>query len=236
MGYNYMLKYKGTYRLKAEIDRETYDYPRTVSGLIDESFDDVYIECCHGNRIYYYGRQPDVPGVLLWAYVPSIIRGRHIKKQLASVGVSIFLYREAETEVSFLFHPVDLDIVAPLLRAKTFGANISPFSVKNLPKPDVEIPLEQMQKYKQIISVIQKNDYLIIKSITDDFVKRFLTKAMKRERKNYNFFQDIRANKMSRSVKTYIWKMGFWDEYLAYLQKKIKTYYKNKNKQEVANE
>ena len=42
------MKYKGTYRLKAEIDQSTNDYPRDDSGGIDPSFDDIYIKCYGG--------------------------------------------------------------------------------------------------------------------------------------------------------------------------------------------
>ena len=51
----YLMKYKGTYRLKAAIDQSTNDYPRDDSGGIDSSFDDIYIKCYGGAQIYHYG-------------------------------------------------------------------------------------------------------------------------------------------------------------------------------------
>ena len=47
----YLMKYKGTYRLKAAIDQSTNDYPRDDSGGIDSSFDDIYIKCYGGAQI-----------------------------------------------------------------------------------------------------------------------------------------------------------------------------------------
>ena len=65
----YLMKYKGTYRLKAAIDQSTNDYPRDDSGGIDPSFDDIYIKCYGGAQIYHYGFST------LVAYIPSIGRG-----------------------------------------------------------------------------------------------------------------------------------------------------------------
>lgn len=71
---NYLMRYKGIYRLKAHIDQNTNDFPRDWNGLIDS--DDVYIKCALGCQIYHYGH-----GVLV-AYIPSIGRGHNILKAL----------------------------------------------------------------------------------------------------------------------------------------------------------
>ena len=46
--YRYLLKYVGTYRVKADYDYATEDFPRTADGGIDASFDDLYIPCVKG--------------------------------------------------------------------------------------------------------------------------------------------------------------------------------------------
>jgi len=231
MGYrNYLMKYKGTYRLRPELDKETHDFPRNHKDEIDESYDDIYIDCKNGNRIYYYGRCANVSGVLLWAYIPSIIRGRSIIRQMNVLSIPYYAYFETDEEVTFRFKPNNIDDVASLLNARTYGANISPFSPRNLPKSEISIDEKDLTLYKEITASLDKNDYLIIKRFTDDFCSKILSKTMRQRDKSYNFSTDIKKNKMSRSVKTYIWKMGFWDEYIDYLHKKIKTYYKNKNK------
>lgn len=71
---NYLMRYKGIYRLKAHIDQNTNDFPRDWNGLIDS--DDVYIKCALGCQIYHYGH-----GVLV-AYIPSIGREHNILKAL----------------------------------------------------------------------------------------------------------------------------------------------------------
>lgn len=73
---NYMRKYVGTYRVIADYNQATGDFPRNHEGAIDPSFDDMYISCIGGNKIYSYGK-----GVLV-AYIPSLGRGRNILKSL----------------------------------------------------------------------------------------------------------------------------------------------------------
>ena len=94
----YLLKYKGTYRLKAAIDQSTNDYPRDDSGGIDPSFDDIYIKCYGGAQIYHYGFST------LVAYIPSIGRGHNILKAIANdIGLPEYktyeeLYKALEDE------------------------------------------------------------------------------------------------------------------------------------------
>ena len=132
---------------------------------------------------------------------------------------------------TFKFKAKDIHYIAELMKAKTAGANISPLSSKNLPKSTIEIPSEENAKYKEIISSVNEVDTLIIYHFTNDFCSKILTKTLRKNDKSYDFKKDIRQKKMSRNIKTYIWSMGFWDEYLAYLRKKIQTYYKNKEKE-----
>ncbi|MDF2505916.1 hypothetical protein, partial [Clostridium sp.] len=53
------------YRVVADYNRDTNDYPRNINGVLDDSFDDLHIRCSKGNQIYSYGR-----GILV-AYIPS---------------------------------------------------------------------------------------------------------------------------------------------------------------------
>lgn len=39
------MKYKGKYRLKANLDILTNDFPRNKDGNIDPTYDDIYIKC-----------------------------------------------------------------------------------------------------------------------------------------------------------------------------------------------
>lgn len=121
-------KFKGIYRIKAEYDLEKNDYPRDSEGNLDQSFGDFYIACQHGNKITRYG------GKIFQAYIPSLGRGRNIIKKLEEMGKQdiVIKYIETDQEVIFNFHMSNMELVAELCKARTSGANISPFSVKNL--------------------------------------------------------------------------------------------------------
>ena len=65
-------KFVGTYRVLAEYDQLTNDYVRNELGLIDPSFDDLYIPCSGGGRINYVGK-----GVLQY-YTQKLRKGKLI--------------------------------------------------------------------------------------------------------------------------------------------------------------
>lgn len=233
---NYLVKnYKGKYRLKAHIDRETNDFPRDVNGNIDS--DDIYIDCAYGNQITHYGH-----GVLV-AYIPSIGRGHNI---LISIGKILLgeeviesvnknynqLYellekegtikdiRQLDEEIEFKFKSKDIELIAPYLKPKTGGANISPFSVRNLPKPDHQyiIPDEDLREYKEIIDIIPKTKLIILTKITKDFLDNKLAK--KSCYKTVSYKTDMKKKMLKN--KEYIHSVGMWNEYISYLRKEVK--------------
>lgn len=223
---NYLVtKFKDKYRILPEIDANTNDFCRDCHGDIDE--DMVYIACSYDNKIYYYGLN-DSHRAILGAYIPSLGRGRNIKKALEKEGIAVLNYDESSDEVTFNFLASDIDKVAPLMKAKTSGASISPWSKRNLPKSDVEIPKEKIEEYKKFSSNIQKNDVLLIKSINNDFLTNILEKSLRKKDKKYSYKQDMKQLKMSRQVKEFIYVKGFWKEYIEYLDAEIEKYYNNK--------
>ena len=228
---NYLMRYKGKYRLKAHIDRNTNDFPRDVHGHIDT--DDIYIDCAMGNQITHYGH-----GILV-AYIPSIGRGHNVLK---AIGKEIYgeeiidninndyeqLYRmienngiikeihETDGEVEFKFHSKYLDKIIKHLKPKTSGSNISPFSSKNLPKLKEKyvIPNDELRVYKEIISSVPKDKLLLISRFTKDFIDKKLSK------KPYYKSIDINADMKKKMLKgkDYIHSMGMWEEYCNFLK------------------
>lgn len=226
MANHYMMKYKGTYRVLAELDQQTNDVPRDANGNVSEDVE-LYIDCQYGNKITEWGH--DTNGrMLLSAYIPSIGRGRNIKKAMDTKGIPYMDYGESSVEVWFTFRAKDITEVATMLKAKTSGANISPFSVKNLPKANVEIPSGEIERYKAITAEVEKGDLLIIHKITTSFLTTVLTRKYKANDKSFNCQADMRKLMMGRMAKEYIWTKGMWEEYLVYLNKKIKAFYKTK--------
>lgn len=223
MANHYLIQhYKGRYRIKGEIDVETCDFPRDLQGNIDESYSDLYIDCQSNNKIYYYGKG------ILNAYIPSIGRGRNIKKALDEKNIPYTNYIETDEEVSFHFHNKYIDEVATLMKAKTSGASISPFSSKNLPKAKVEIPSDKIEKYKKITSRVDKKDLLVIYRITTAFLESVLEKKYKENDKSFDYKTDMKKMKLARQTKEYIFEKGLWQEYMNYLDTEITNFYSNK--------
>ena len=222
---HYLMKYKGTYRVLPELDMNTNDFPRDSDGNIESSCG-LYITCQGEAKIYDYGK--DGKYMQLCAYIPSRTRGRNIAKKLDGIGIKYSCYDETDEEVAFLFPSTEIDKVAKLLKAKTSGASISPFSKRNLPKSTVEIPSDEMARYKKITSRLNRGDTLVIKNINNSFMNDVLAKKLreKGKRKPFDFKSDQKALGLSRDTKGYIYIKGLWNEYLEYLTANIEEHLK----------
>jgi len=202
MAKNYIEKYIGKYRVVSEIDVEREDFPRDSTGALDSN--DLYIKCSKGNKIWHYG------GTCFTAYIPSTFRGKYAIKKLAQENIPISNVEETDAELLFRFDEKYMDQVAELLKAQTNGAPISPFSVKNIPKSDYEIPAEDLERYKKITAKVPKDHILDIKIITGQFMEKML---------RFDYKSDIKRLRMKN--KQYIHFKGFWDEYLMYLERNL---------------
>ena len=228
---NYLMRYKGIYRLKAHIDQSTNDYPRNLNGMIDS--DDIYIKCAFNCQIYSYGR-----GILV-AYIPSVGRGHNILKALGErlcdfdINTIKIDYKplydallsegtikhimENDEEIEFRFHAKNIELIAEYLKPQTSGASISPFSTKNLPKSDYTIPITDLTVYREITGDIPKEDMMVIAHVSRHFINNRIAKS-----KQYRS-KDIKAEmrKSMLSGKEFIHYAGFWNEYLEYLKKEL---------------
>lgn len=230
---NYLMKYKGTYRLKAHIDQSTNDYPRDTNGMLET--DDVYIKCANDCQIYHYGR-----GILV-AYIPSIGRGHNILKALGEELCGITekvsyeeLYKklteegtvrnivENDEEIEFKFHNKHIELICKYLKPQISGSSISPFSSRNLPKSDYTIPVEDLKEYQEITKDIPKDEILIISQITKRFIVNILPKCPGYKSK------DIKTDMKLKMLKgkEYIHSTGMWNKYIDYLKKEINVWQK----------
>lgn len=227
------MKYKGTYRLKPNLDQFTNDFPRTDDEGIDPSYDDIYIKCANGSQIYHYGHSA------LMAYIPSLIRGHNILKSLAKelnlVGEdaefrdygtlypllenngTIFDIKENDSEIEFKFNAKNIDMIAKYLKPQTSGADISPFSTRNLPKSNYKIPCEDLALYKEITGSIPTENKLSISIITKEFMAEIMGKD--KLYKSINMKSHMRQSMLKG--KEYIHKMGYWNQYLNYLRNNL---------------
>ncbi len=218
------MRYKGKYRIKANIDKETNDYPRNEQGNIET--DDLYIKCAHGNQIYHYGHS------VLMAYIPSIGRGHNILRAMGEelLGTSKELsYEELyekleqdgtiknivenDKEIEFSFNSSNIEFVAKYLKPCTSGANISPFSTRNLPKTKYSIPNEDLNAYRNIVAKKYAENILSLTHRTNEFLKTLSTKK--------NSWEDIKSDMRIKGLKgkEYIHCIGKFNEYLVYLNK-----------------
>nr|DAQ07461.1 MAG TPA: hypothetical protein [Caudoviricetes sp.] len=208
--------YKSIYRIMPVIDKSTNDFARDCTGKIDK--DNVYIACYYDIKIWHYG------GSKLIAYIPSLQRGHNIIKSLKKAGVNVFDCDDSDEEVMFKFDASDIETVTSFIKPKTSGAGISPFSSKNLPKAKVDIPENEMAKYKSLISKL--DNPLAIRGFNTSFLDDVLAKKLrpKGKRKPFDYKSDQKKMKLSRDVKGYIHAKGMFDDYLDYLEKSIDSH------------
>ena len=189
---------------------DTNTFPREYTGLYSEN--DIYIDCYKNIRIYHYGNRT------LMAYIPSIGRGHNIIKLINEIESDlIFDIEETSQEILFKFNYKHSDKIIPLLNPKTSGANISPFSSRNLPKnKDYKIPDEEFVSYKDIVSKIPRERMIDITHTTNNYLKSLTTKR--------NTWEDIKADMAKKCLKPkeYIHSIGKWNDYINYLRKELK--------------
>lgn len=133
-------------------------------------------------------------------------------KELNKIINTIF---ESDAEVSFRFHWSLMEQFEKYFKPKTSAANRSPFSSKNLPKSNYEIPEEDQLKYKEVTAKLPKEDILKVSHMTNDYIKTLTNKKKSLEAIKDN----MKLNCMK--AKEYIHFIGKWNDYLEYLEKEI---------------
>lgn len=243
-----MDKFKGKYRLQTEVDQITNDFPRDLNGTYSDY--DIYIDCLNGTRIYYYGKgylDAYIPSLgrgrnIIKAIYTDFIRPIQesgylivIKKEQEDGEPTVTnsfdydaLYQDSELnkiintivendeEVTFRFKWDLMEQFERYFKPKTSAASRSPFSSKNLPKGDYEIPEEDINRYKEIMSQVAKEDLLKFGRMTNEYITSLATKRHKLE--------DIKTEMKKKCLKPkeYIHSIGQWNDYLKFLEKKIK--------------
>lgn len=177
-------------------------------------------------QLYYENINPDNVEVIQKTIIrdgKEVVRTTYniINKDLyeSELKSSKFFYdiRELDSETTFRIHQKDFEKVIPIIKPKTSGAGISPFSTKNLPKRKYEISDDQLREYKSINDSIPKSDKLKLSRITSDFINNIMSKNKQ--------YKSIDMKKLMRkkmlSGKEFIHEEGFWNEYISYLKKRL---------------
>lgn len=219
---NYLMKYKNTYRILPELDMELSDIPRLITGEIDPSYDDLYLSCANGVKVFHYNRD------ILNVYIPSIKRGKNIVRAIEEKNIPYTNYIETDEEVSFFIKAKFIDDIADILKIRTSGASISPFSTRNLPKAKVEIPTEKINEYKKITGRVDKSELLLISKLNTAFLESVLENKYKTDDKSFDYKVDMKKMKLARQTKEYIYSKGLFEQYLEFLDTEITNFYSNK--------
>ena len=244
----YLKRYVKKWRVKADYDLSTNDFPRDKDENLEPSFDDYYIPCDSDCKIRHFQRD------ILFYYCPSIGRFRNILKQIYTdkigsldkfkkiktsekdgkvtekeifnteemyqglLNKNILTYiEELDYEGEFRFKADQIDYIAETVGAKTFGANISPLSPKNLPSIKYDIPYEELTSYKEITKDLETKELYIISKLNsnfDDIIK---------EKKCTQFDVNKERKKSCLGTKEFIHSIGMFKEYLLYLKENIAT-------------
>ena len=229
----YLTKYVGTYRVLAEINQDTNDYPRTTEGLIDPLFDDLYIPCKGNARIIHHKRD------ILMLYVQGLGGSYLVRKmaktllnmendleytiqQLMDILVEkdvITAYEVLDGESYFYFKADKLESLVEIIEPKTTGCGISPFSSKNLPKSKYTIPEEDLVRYKSIINKVTDLDDMSKMRKISNLTTAFDKEILKVKGKKFNVLAEMRAVGLRR--KEFIHSLGLWDKYVLFLESNI---------------
>ena len=126
-------------------------------------------------------------------------------------------YFDNDSEVLFHFKAENMDKLESYLKPKTSGADRSPFSTKNLPKSEYEIPESDLNTYKEITSVVPKTEMLKLSCITKGFLKTLCNKKWTSEQQR----ADMRMKGLSG--KDYIHSIGKWNDFIKYIKKELES-------------
>lgn len=220
-------KFKNKYRIIADYDMDTMDFPRDSVGNIDKSFDDYYIPCRKNVEIRHAYRDT------ITCFVWSLGTGNNIVRAIYQLecgkseqhnndwyyeqlkNQNIFTdYVICDKEISFTFKADYLPKWEGILKPKTFGKGIRPLSPKNLPKSDYKIPEDDIAAYKAITDRIidpanPLNNISIINKANNSFKKTLPKKA------------DTERKKLCMKWQQYIHYSGKWNKYLKFMEKTI---------------
>lgn len=238
----YLRRFVGTYRVKADYDLDTNDYPR-LDGVLDPSFDDLYIDCKNNIKIRHG------VGNVLWCYIPNKTRGVNTLRKIYQDKISETLPKEKTTyceklckklveeeilisaevldgEVYFEFKTTMIDYIAKLCGAKTSGASIQPFSPKNLPKTPYKIPDKDLKLYNDSIKdfptrtvVIRGEERTIVDGLLiNRITKQFDKVIVNSQSKKFDINKDRKSKGLKGKDYIHSWGDDMWNQYCDFLK------------------
>ena len=247
---NFLIKkYKGTYTLKCDFDKELNDFNRKLNGTYEDI--DVYIPCANKCKIFYYGNR----GTLQF-YCPSLQRGRNIVREIYAKYINpdnaecttTDIQRDDKTITRTSYKIKDLNIFCSDMRNKeniifdieeTDEEVLFKFKYQNLDKLESLLKPSTIACNRSPFSSknLLKSDYKIpdedlksYKAITANLPQnklislvhtsqRFLTTLATSQKKQEEIRSEMK--RLGMKPKEYYHYIHKWDEYLDYLEKNI---------------
>ena len=123
---NPIMKLHGKYRILPHLDSRTKDFPRDEFGEIDDSYDDLYIPCKHGNEIHSAGNGQ------MSAYIFSASKCYALLKKAQKSKIKVIDSDVLEEEGFVVFNASDIEFFAEYLKADTVKPRLDPFNLKNM--------------------------------------------------------------------------------------------------------
>lgn len=196
--------------MRTEYDKKTMQFPREYNGQFADN--DVFIDCIKGVKVFYFGKS------ILQCYVPSLQRGHNLIKAIKESFHEdiIFDIEESDSECLFKFHAKYMEQLEQILKPKTNGASISPFSTKNLPRNNAyKIPDEELKLYKNLVAKLDQKQLIGIVHSTNNFLKSLINKKMS--------WEDIKVDMALEGLKNkeYIHSIGKWNDYIKFLENEL---------------
>lgn len=217
--FRYLEKYVGKYRVLPELDLDTNDVPRDEKGSIDPTYDDLYIPCRKG-----YIKNSAEDYYLCW-FGDTLSLGRRVKKDFEIAKIPIYKYEETDIDVLIWFDIKYINKVASIVKPKTNGKNIKPFSKRNFKKEKEKasytIPLKDYERYSSIMkdmSTVEKMQFA--RSCNNNFSDI----VVKKMGNNYNINEELYDSGLD--YKTFIHSIGLWEDYIEYVNNEYKKLHK----------
>lgn len=202
--------FKGTYRIRAELDSITKEF------IKEDEFADFYIKAKNGklkhgiqDELVYYGDSKQVSANILKAVYKKLSGKEWDKKDdgyYTNLCAELIRYGDIvdaellDNEGILIFKSSLLKEIKSILKLETNGKNIAPFSVKNLPSRKTQIKLneEWELKYKDAIKDFKLPD---INKMNKDFL-------------NKNNIEN--PNKLK--IKELVEELDIWDSYIEFIK------------------
>lgn len=206
--FRYLEKYVGKYRVLAPYDLDTKRFPVNDTGGVDDSFDDLYIPCRKGVIKHTYEQDR----LAVWFYSKST-QGKNVYKALTKKYPKLDLkYEDYEEDCAIYFNSEDINKVSTIVKPRTSGASVKPYSSKNLPKPDYNIPGKDLAR---LYSITKDMDRVTKMHFIKACNKEFNNTINKIKGKKYDAEKERKESNMK--PKEFIHSIGLWDDYIEFV-------------------